>query len=223
MHEITVTIDGPAGSGKSTIAQGLAKRLGATFLDTGAMYRAVTLAAMRAKVDLKDKEAVVEVMDASNFEFKSSDGGLLVYLNGEDITEAIRDRLVTANAKYIAATEAIRTRLVQIQRQFAKSQRAVVTEGRDQGTVAFPNADYKFFLTADISERARRRHSQLLTKGIDSDLDQIEQSIKSRDKTDQNRAVGPLKPAADAMVIDTTDLCIYEVVEKLLGVIEADG
>lgn len=223
MHEITVTIDGPAGSGKSTIAQGLAKRLGATFLDTGAMYRAVTLAAMRAKVDLKDKEAVVAVMDTSNFEFKSSDGGLLVYLNGEDITEAIRDRLVTANAKYIAATEAIRTRLVQMQRQFAKSQRAVVTEGRDQGTVAFPNADYKFFLTADISERARRRHSQLLTKGINSDLDQIEQSIRSRDKTDRSRAVGPLKPAVDAMVIDTTDLCIYEVVEKLLGVIEADG
>jgi cytidylate kinase len=109
-----------------------------------------------------------------------------------------------------------------MQRHFAKSQRAVVTEGRDQGTVAFPDADYKFFLTANIAERARRRHSELSSKGVESDLDQIEQSIRNRDQTDQSRDIGPLKPAADAMVIDTTDLCIYEVVEKLLGVIEAD-
>jgi len=212
---LIVTIDGPAASGKSTAARLLAKRLGACFLDTGAMYRAVTLAAMEAGVNMSDEDELLGVLRDSKFEFSARGGKMTVSIDGVDVTEQIRRTDVTANALHIASSAKLREKLVQMQRQFAESEEKIVTEGRDQGTVAFADADVKFFLVADAAERARRRQAELKAKGIDEDLEEIQRAIEERDRSDMDREVGPLKPAGDAIVIDTTDLSINEVVEKL--------
>jgi len=149
MANLIVTIDGPAASGKSTAARLLAERLGVSFLDTGAMYRAVTLAAMRADVDMNDEEKLLEVLDNTEFEFTIKKSKMAVHINGVDVSEQIRQPEVTANARYIASATGLREKLVEMQRQFAVRQKKIITEGRDQGTVAFPNADIKFYLTAE--------------------------------------------------------------------------
>jgi len=217
MAKLIVTIDGPAASGKSTAARLLAEKLGASFLDTGAMYRAVTFAAMQAGVDMSNEEQLLVVMDKGEFQFTVHEGRMLVSIDGNDVTEQIRDQQVTANARYIASAPKVRERLVRMQRQFAAGQNKIVTEGRDQGTVAFADANIKFFLTADPDERARRRQAELDNKTGGNSLDEIRNAIEQRDKSDRDRAVGPLKPAADAIVVDTTDLNIEQVVDKLLG------
>jgi cytidylate kinase len=216
MADLIITIDGPAASGKSTAARLLANKLGASFLDTGAMYRAVTLAAMRAGVDLNDEEKLLDVTQKYVFQFSVKAGKMIVRIDGSDVTEQIRSPRVTANARYIAAAPTVREKLVQMQRQFAAGQQKIVTEGRDQGTVAFGDADIKFYLTADSAERARRRLAELRDKGaaVES-LEQIRKTIEERDKSDESRAVGPLKPAEDAIVVDTTNLSIEQVVDKL--------
>ena len=219
MAELIVTIDGPAASGKSTAARLLAKKLKASFLDTGAMYRAVTLAAMQAGVDINDEDQLLDVMDKSEFQFTAHEDRMLVRVDGIDVTEQLRDQQVTANARYIASAPKVRERLVRMQRQFSSSQKKIVTEGRDQGTVAFADADVKFFLTAEPGERARRRQAELRANSGVKSLKEIQNSIEQRDKSDRDRAVGPLKPAVDAIVIDTTDLNIEQVVDKLLGLV----
>lgn len=216
MANLIVTVDGPAASGKSTVARLLAGRLGASFLDTGAMYRAVTLAAMQAGVDMSDEEELIGVLKNSEFGFAAKEGKLMVLINGVDVTAQIRESEVTANARYIASAEKLREKLVQMQRQFAAGEEKIVTEGRDQGTVAFPDADIKFYLTAEAIERAKRRQAELQASGSSQSLEKIQVAIEERDKSDANRAIGPLKPADDAIVIDTTNLNIEEVVEKLL-------
>jgi len=213
---MVITIDGPAASGKSTAARLLARKLGASFLDTGAMYRAVTLAAMQAEVDMSDEDELLGVMETSEFQFSLRDGKMVVCINGIDVTGQIRRPQITANARYIASSPKAREKLVQMQRQFAAGRQKIVTEGRDQGTVAFSDADIKFYLIADSIERARRRQAELRAKGGDQSLEQIQKAIEERDKSDENRTVGPLRPAEDAIVVDTTDLSIEEVVEKLL-------
>lgn len=215
-----ITIDGPAASGKSTAARLLAEKLGASFLDTGAMYRAVTLAAMQADVDMSDEDKLLGVMETSEFQFSLRDGIMVVCIDGIDVTEQIRQPQITANARYIASSPKAREKLVQMQRRFAAGRQKIVTEGRDQGTVAFSDADIKFYLTADSTERARRRQAELRAKGSDENLEQIQKAIEERDKSDENRTVGPLRPAEDAIVVDTTDLSIEEVVEKLLSCVE---
>ena len=220
MAELVVTIDGPAASGKSTAARLLAERLGVSFLDTGAMYRAVTLAAMRADVDMNDEEKLLEVLDNTEFEFTIKKSKMTVHINGVDVSEQIRQPEVTANARHIASATGLREKLVEMQRQFAVRQKKIITEGRDQGTVAFPNADIKFYLTAEPGERARRRQVELRAKGGGERLEKIQKAIEERDKSDQGRAVGPLRPADDAIVVDTTGLSIEEVVEKLLGCVK---
>ncbi len=215
-----ITIDGPAASGKSTAARLLAEKLGASFLDTGAMYRAVTLAAMQAEVDMSDEDKLLGVMETSEFQFSLRDGKMVVCIDGIDVTEQIRHPQITANARYIASSPKAREKLVQMQRRFAAARGKIVTEGRDQGTVAFSDADIKFYLTADSIERARRRQAELRAKGSDENLEQIQKAIEERDKSDENRTVGPLRPAEDAIVVDTTDLSIEEVVEKLLSCVE---
>lgn len=220
MADLIVTIDGPAASGKSTVARLLARELDASFLDTGAMYRAVTLAAMRAGVDLSDERKLLNVMREHAFQFSDRAGKMTVHIDGSEITEQIRSPEVTANARYIAAAPRVRDRLVRMQRQFAADRRKIVTEGRDQGTVAFNDADIKFFLMADPAERARRRQAELRTKGIDENLEKIREAIEKRDKSDESRAVGPLKPAKDAIIIDTTNLSIEQVVEKLTAYVK---
>ena len=230
MANLIITIDGPAASGKSTVARRLAERLGASFLDTGAMYRAVTLAAMQAGVAMNDEDELLSVLDNREFEFAIEEGKMAVCIDGVDVTEQIRGAEVTANARHIASSAKIRENLVQMQRQVAAEEGKIVTEGRDQGTVAFPNADIKFYLTAKPIERARRRQAELRAKGggeslngssnamksVWGSLEKIQRAIEERDKSDESRAVGPLRPAGDAIVIDTTNLSIEEVVEKVL-------
>ena len=220
MADLIITIDGPAASGKSTVARLLAEKLDASFLDTGAMYRAVTLAAMQAGVDLNDKLKLLDIAQKCEFQFSVEAGKTIVCIDNVDVTERIRDPEVTANARHIAAAPEVRDELVQMQRQFAVDRQRVVTEGRDQGTVAFGDADVKFFLTADLVERARRRQADLGGKDSSQSLEQIQRAIEERDKSDESRAVGPLKPADDAIAVDTTDLSIDEVVEKLLALVK---
>ena len=214
-----ITIDGPAGSGKSTVARLLAERLGVAFLDTGAMYRTVTVAAMRAGVDLCDEAAVLKLMDETNFGFTFEDGKMCVAVEGVDVTEDIRSPEITAKVKHIASAGRLRGRLVEMQRELAKQHGRIVTEGRDQGTVAFPGAKVKFFLTADVKERARRRHAELVAKGIAENIEDVLAAIEKRDLSDRSRSVGPLKPADDAIIVETTDLTIEEVVEKLVCIV----
>ncbi len=215
-----VTIDGPAASGKSTVARLLAEKLGASFLDTGAMYRAVTLAAFEVGVDMNDEEKLLGVLDSREFQFAVREARMAVSIDGVDVTERIRRPEVTANARYIASAAKLREKLVEMQRQFAAGEKKIVTEGRDQGTVAFPDADVKFYLTADARERARRRQSEMPAEAGKENLEQIQRAIEERDKSDEERVIGPLRPAEDAVVVDTTDLSIEEVVEKLLSFIE---
>jgi len=215
---LIVTIDGPAASGKSTVARLLAEKLNATFLDTGAMYRAVTLASMQAGVDLSDEAQLLDVAGGHDFRFSAKAGKMVVSIDGVDVTEQIRDPRVTAKAKYIASAPKVREKLVQMQRQFAADHRSIVTEGRDQGTVAFAGADIKFYLTADSVERARRRHAELKNRDSNS-LEEIQRDIEDRDNNDRSRTVGPLKPAEDAIVVDTTSLSIEQVVEKLFELV----
>ena len=220
MANLVITIDGPAASGKSTVARLLAERLEASFLDTGAMYRAVTLAAIRAGVDMSDQEKLLGVMETSDFQFSVKEGKMVVGINGADVSEQLRNPEITANARHIASAPRVREKLVEMQRQFAAGEEKIVTEGRDQGTVAFGDADIKFYLTAEPSERARRRQAELRAKGVSESLEKIQRAIEERDKSDENRTVGPLKPASDAIVVDTTDLSIEEVVEKLLSCVK---
>lgn len=220
MADMIVTIDGPAGVGKSTVARMLAERLGAAFLDTGAMYRALTLAALKKHVPLTDARKVLAVLRASDFEFRVVGAEMKAAIDGEDVTAAIRGPEITSQVRHIAAAPLLRAALVDIQRQFAAEQAAVVTEGRDQGTVAFPDASCKFFLKADVGERARRRKLQLAESGIDADIDKIRDDMIERDQSDENRSTGPLIPAADAVIIDATNLDAEGVVEAMMRRIE---
>jgi len=213
MANLIITIDGPAASGKSTVARLVAERLGAGFLDTGAMYRAVTLAAVQEGADLTNEQELLAVMDRSRFEFAMREGKTVVKVDGVDVSGKIRDLQLTANAKYAASAPRVRERLVRMQREIAANHRAIVTEGRDQGTVAFPDASIKFYLTAEPKERARRRHAEFGTK---ESLAQVRQAIEERDRSDESRPVGPLRPADEAIVVDSTHLSIDEVVEKLI-------
>lgn len=212
-----VTIDGPAASGKSTVARLVADRIGATFLDTGAMYRAVTWAAQRDAVDWNDETQLVRVIESHSFVFEPAPGVLRAIVDGTDVTGQIRSPELTADVRHIASSPAMRVRLVEMQRQFAERHERVVTEGRDQGTVAFADAEVKFYLVADAAERARRRQAELQGQGVTSDLGELTQAIETRDESDRSRTVGPLKPASDAICVDTTKLTIDDVVERLLG------
>lgn len=220
MAKMVITIDGPAGSGKSTVARLLAEKLGASFLDTGALYRAVTLAAMQAGVDMSNEEKLLEVMDKKKLDFSSKAGTMLVHIDGVDVSERIREGDVTANAHYVASAARLRERLVEMQREFAAGEEKIVTEGRDQGTVAFSDAEVKIYLTADASERAKRRQAELKAKGRSERIEDVQRAIEERDKSDKSRAVGPLKPADDAVFIDTTGLSIEGVVETVLDCVK---
>jgi cytidylate kinase len=215
---IVVAIDGPAGSGKSTVSKRVAKNLGIVYIDTGAMYRALTLKAMRSDLDLEDQKALTLLAKSTKIDLRE-EAKLKVLLDGEDVSEAIRTVEVTNNVKYIARVPGVREEMVRLQRAIGKKHGAVL-EGRDIGTVVFPDADYKFYLDAHVEERARRRHKELSEAGHSVDLGAIKEDVVARDESDMNRAVGPLRKAADATVVDTTNLSIEEVVEKLLSYIK---
>ncbi len=205
-----VTIDGPAGTGKSSVARMLADRLGFEFLNTGAMYRAVAYACLQRQLDLASEQAVGDV--AHSLEIFFSNNRLL--LGKEDVTEAIRGQEVTQSASIVAANPVVRKRLVELQRIVGQGTN-LVTEGRDQGTIVFPNAECKFFLTASPEERARRRQRELLEKGEDISLEELLEQQKLRDLRDETRACSPLKPAPNAVIIDTTKMTLVHVASHL--------
>lgn len=206
-----ITIDGPAGAGKSTVARELARRLGIFYLDTGAMYRALTLKAIRRGIDLEDERALIELARTTKMNLENHSNGIKVILDGEDISEAIRSLEVTNKTFYIARTPGVREIMVQWQREIGTRQ-SVVIEGRDVGTVVFPQASYKFYLDADFEERTRRRIRELKEKGADVDEQSLTAELKERDHKDLTRPVGPLRVAADAVVIDTTHLTAVQTV-----------
>lgn len=206
-----ITIDGPAGAGKSSVARLLAQRLGYLFLDTGAMYRAVTLAAMSRNVAWDDPEAVARLVDQIDLSLADD----RVWLDGQDVTRRIRDADITNNTRHVANNPAARARLVTWQRRLA-TDRDVVTEGRDQGTVAFPHAQCKFFLTASSRRRAERRFEERRARDDAASLEQILREQDCRDAEDEAREVGRLMPAADAVLVDTDAMNLEQVVEELL-------
>ena len=220
MAKQIITIDGPAASGKSTIATKVAQTIAAAFLDTGAMYRAVTLAAMQKNCNLFDEDALIKILTETDFHFEAIAERMKVLISGTDVTEQIRAPEVTANVRYIASGPAIRKKLVEMQRQFAAEQEKIVTEGRDQGSVVFPDAEFKFFLTARACERAKRRAKELKAKGLSADVRQIQRQIERRDNADSSRMAGPLVRADGAVEIDTTNMTIDEVVAKLMRYLE---
>src|SRR5262245_21717639 len=205
-----VTIDGPAGAGKSTTARELARRLGFQFLDTGAMYRAVTWYCLKNDIDLGDEEAVAEAARRGNFLFESGK----VVVDGAEVTREIRRSVVTDQTRFIAGNNRVRAQLVELQRRLAAGA-DVVTEGRDQGTVAFPHAECKFYLTASPRKRALRRQSDLALGGEQVPLEEILAQQEGRDQRDANREYGALKPAPDAIPIDTSDLGFDDVVKQM--------
>jgi len=213
---LVVTIDGPAGAGKSTVARRLAERLGWRFLDTGAMYRAVTVGAIRAGVDLDSEEALGDLV--ATLAVSLPPGRVL--LGEEDITESIRGVAVTRASKFIADSPSVRSRLMIWQRAFALLH-DVVTEGRDQGTLVFPEALCKYYLTASDEERARRRMAQDLARGEAASFESVLADQRDRDSRDAARAIAPMKPASDAIVVDSTGLSIEVVVDRLARDIEA--
>lgn len=213
-----VTIDGPAGAGKSSIARQVAERLKFEFLDTGALYRAVTLAAIRAAIDLHDAAALVQL--ACEVEIQWHEGR--VFLGDDDVTEEIRNPVVTDAIGYLADLPEVRQRLSQLQRQLAGG-RDVVTEGRDQGTDVFPDAQVKIFLTATPAERARRRQQQLAESGRFLSLEEIRAAQDRRDERDSQRPVGALRPADDAWVIESDGMSPEEVIAKIVQRINSPG
>ncbi len=209
-----VTVDGPSGSGKGTISRALARRLGWHLLDSGALYRVTALAAERAGVDLGDGAAVARI--AAGLDVQFSDGGQeRVLLGGEDVTEELRTERCGEAASKVAAAPEVRQALLDRQRAFAVLP-GLVADGRDMGTGVFPDALLKIFLTASPEERARRRHKQLMEKGIDVNLSDLSREIAQRDERDATRPVAPLAPAADARIIDSTRMSAEEVTERIL-------
>jgi len=220
MKKLAVAIDGPAGAGKSTVAQIVARRLGYTYIDTGAMYRAVTWQVMRQGIDLNDEKLVVQT--AKNMHITLSfTNRVNVFADGTDVTDAIREREVSNQVSAVAKLSAVRELLCKVQQEMGASG-AVVMDGRDIGTHVLPHAEVKIFMVASLAERAKRRVLELKAKGGSTDLSlaDIEREIAARDAQDSSRAAAPLVQAADAVVIDTTDLTIEATVQKILAICE---
>ena len=215
-----LTIDGPSGAGKGTVSRLVAGRLGWHYLDSGALYRAVGVAASWADLDLSDPAALVRCTFDTDIRFQDDGGNLRVIVNGTDATDELRLETTGTLASAIAAIPEVRAALKERQRAFRREP-GLVADGRDMGTVIFPDATTKVFLTASAEERARRRHNQLKEKGVSVTFDRLLREILSRDARDAQRAVAPLKPADDAVLLDTTGLSIDEVVDRVLALVPA--
>ena len=214
IKKITVAIDGPAGSGKSTVARLLAKRLGVLNINSGAVYRAVTLLLLRKKVDLRKHNQIKKILSDTKIELVEDYEKVSVLLNGQDVSKEIRSLQVTAKVSAVSKKREVRGFVNTLLTEIAED-KSVVMEGRDIGTVVLPNADLKIFLEATSNERARRRNAELRSSGMETSLEQIKKDIIKRDRQDSSRAVSPLKKADDAILIDTTDLEKEEVVDRI--------
>ena len=215
---ISIAIDGPAAAGKSTVAKVVAKKLSYVYIDTGAMYRTITYAALEQKVDIENEEKLMEVVKNVNIEFQQGENTQLVFLNGQDVSEVIRTPEVTNRVSIVAKHRLVREEMVRRQQELAEKG-GVVMDGRDIGTHVLPDAEVKIFMLASVEERAERRHLENMNKGFDSNLEQLKEEIARRDKLDSEREVSPLKKADDALELDTTSLSIEEVVQKIMGIV----
>lgn len=207
-----IAVDGPAGAGKSTISKLIAKKLNINYIDTGAMYRAVTYKCLSEGVDVKNEEAVIEVAKRTDIDFRDNN----IYLDSKIVNEEIRTREVSANVSDVAKIKEVRYLMVDVQREIG-TRNDVILDGRDIGSYVFPNADYKFFLVATPEERGKRRYKELCEKGYEGTLEEIIKDIEKRDEIDSNREFAPLKKADNAIEIDTTGLGIDEVVEAVVS------
>jgi cytidylate kinase len=216
---VVVAIDGPAGTGKSTVSRGLARELGARYLDTGSMYRIVTLALVRAGVDLNDPGAIAAAADVP-LSIGYDPVVELAFLGDEDVSAQIRGDEVTRAVSAVSAVSEVRTRLVAIQRELATGSGSVVVEGRDIGTVVLPDAPVKIFLTASAETRARRRNEQNIAAGLPDDYETVLADVRRRDHLDSSRAVSPLRAAEDAVIVDTSDMNQTEVVAALRDLVD---
>lgn len=212
---MVIAVDGPAGTGKSSVSRGLARALGARYLDTGAMYRMVTLAVLRAGIDPADGDAVAAAVDRVELAVGYDPDEDRSLLAGEDVSAEIRGDAVTRAVSAVSAIPAVRARLVELQRQLSDGAGSVVVEGRDIGTVVLPNADVKIFLTASAEERARRRNAQNMRSGLADDYAAVLADVRRRDHLDSTRAVSPLRAAEDALIVDTSEMNEAEVVAHL--------
>lgn len=219
MKNIAVAVDGPAGSGKSTVAKLIAKNMNIVYIDTGAMYRTVGLYCIENGIDTENEKAVESVLDNIKMDIKANIDGQTIFLNGEDITLKVRTQEAGKAASHVAAILAVREKLVEIQRNMAKGT-SVIMDGRDIGTNVLPNAEVKIFLNASVEERAIRRVGELKALGENPDFDEVKEQIKKRDYNDINREHNPLKKADDAIEIDTTGMTINEVTEKISNIIK---
>ena len=216
MHEkMIITIDGPAGTGKSTVSKMLAKKLGYLYLDTGSLYRALAFKALKDKIGLDDMDALDNLCSDTSIVLKNIDGQMKVYVDGEDVGDKIRTEEIGLTASKISTFAIVRQRLLQLQRE-AGAEGGIVTEGRDMGSVVFPHADYKFYLDADIEERIKRRHKELLSKGSSPEFQSIQKDMSARDEQDSRREIAPLKPTSSSIIIDSTKLSVPEVIEKII-------
>lgn len=215
---ISIAIDGPAAAGKSTIAKIVAKNLSYIYIDTGAMYRALTLKALNENINIEDELALANLLDQTTIELVLKEEGQVILLNKEDVSEAIRQPEVTNNVSVVSMHEKVREEMVRRQREFATNG-GVVMDGRDIGTVVLPNAELKIFMIASVLERAERRFAENKTKGIDTPLETLMEEIERRDHLDSNRKVSPLVKASDAIELDTTSLTISQVVDQIMEMV----
>ncbi|SER44957.1 (d)CMP kinase [Salipaludibacillus aurantiacus] len=221
--EMNIAIDGPAGAGKSTVAKLLAEKLSFVYVDTGAMYRALTWYALENNVDVNNEGILNELLKESDIELVNESGSLKIKMNQKDISEDIRSSEVTNNVSYVAKHEKIRKEMVRKQQKLAQKG-GVVMDGRDIGTAVLPAAEVKVFLTASVEERAKRRHEEHLSKGLPSDLALLKEEIAKRDQIDSEREFAPLKKAEDAIELDSTSMTIHEVVDRIYSIAaERDG
>ena len=212
---MNIAIDGPAGAGKSTIARRVAKEKGYTYVDTGAMYRAIGLYFMNEGVDVENDAAVFEALAAIQVEIRYESGEQQVYLNGKNVSKEIRQEAVGNMASRVAARQAVRDKLLDLQRNLASTQ-DVVMDGRDIGTFVLPDAELKIYLTASVDTRAKRRYQELIEKQMPADLEEIKRDIEARDYQDMHRAIAPLSQAEDAYYLDSSDMTIDEVVTEII-------
>lgn len=211
-----IALDGPGGAGKSTVAKIVSRQLGFLYIDTGAMYRALTLKVIEKGVAVNDTAGIIEIAWNSNIELvNEQDGSLKVFLDGRSVTDEIRQPRITKLVSDIAKIKEVRAVMLELQRKLG-SQRDSVLDGRDIGTVVFPNADKKFYIDANFDQRVKRRYKELKESGQEITLNDVENDIRNRDRIDSTREIAPLKKAPDAIYVDTTDMSINEVVEKLL-------
>lgn len=214
-----IAIDGPSGSGKSTIAKELAEKFQFVYIDTGSMYRALTLGYLEEGTDLESEDTRKKFLERMHVSFDAQNR---ICLNGREVAEEIRSIEVTQAVSYVSAFSDIRRKMVQLQRGFAK-EHSIVMDGRDIGTTVFPEAEVKIFLVADVQERARRRWNQMRQKGMGTTLEEVETELRVRDEKDSNREVSPLRKAEDAVEVDTTSLTVEEVIEKISSIVQRRG